>query len=50
MKSLYFSDDFGLRDLNDMSELGWSDQEIFDVINHAAFMLQNGKIISAYLE
>ncbi len=50
MKAIYSSSDFGLEDLRDLYKLNWSDTEIFEVINHAAFLLKNGKIISAYLK
>jgi len=50
IKAVYSPSDFNLDDLKDLYYLNWNDEEIFEVINHAAFLFKNGKIISAYLK
>lgn len=50
IKAIYDPRDFGREDLKNMYELGWNDKDIFDAIDHAGFLLKNGRIISCYLE
>lgn len=49
IRAVYNPDDFRGQDLQELYQLGWTDADIFDVINHAAFLLKNGRIISAYM-
>lgn len=50
IEALYSPAEFGRDELKALHALGWSDGEIFDVINHAAFLIKNGRIIGLYLE
>ena len=50
IKAIYNPHDFNKEDLNELYELGWSNKDIFDAIDHAGFLLKNGRIISCYMD
>jgi len=50
IKAIYSPSAFNKNDLAELYSLGWNDSEIYDVIDHAGFLLKNGRIIKAYLE
>ncbi len=49
IKAIYRPKDFNKNDLSNLYDLGWNNKDIFEVINHAGFLLKNGRIISCYL-
>lgn len=50
IKAIYSPDDFDKNDLEELYALGWNNSEIYDAIDHAGFMLKNGRMIKAYLQ
>ncbi len=48
VKEIFDSENFDKNDFNELYKIGWSDKEIFDLIEHAGFMLKSGKILIAY--
>ena len=50
IKAIYHPSDFNKTDLLELYKLGWNDKDIYDVIDHAGFILKNGRIISCYLK
>lgn len=49
IKALYHPDLFSKNDLEELYTYNWSDKDIYDAIDHAGFLLKNGRIISSYL-
>ncbi len=50
IKAIYDPRNFCQQDLKDLYGFGWNDEDIYDAINHAGFLLKNGRMISCYLE
>lgn len=50
IKAIYDPTNFGKEDLNELYTLGWNDKDIYDAIDHAGFLLKNGRIISCYID
>lgn len=50
IKAIYSPSAFNKSDLAELYSLGWNISEIYDAIDHAGFLLKNGRIIKAYLE
>lgn len=48
IKAIFDSKNFNQNDFNELYNVGWSNKDIFDSIEHAGFMLRNGRILSAY--
>ncbi len=48
MKAIYSAGDFNYNDIQELKELGWTDADIYDAIDHTAFLFKNAKIIRAY--
>ena len=48
IKAIFDSKNFNLNDFTELYNIGWSDKDIFDSIEHAGFMLRNGRILTAY--
>jgi len=48
IKVIFDSQNFNKSDFNELYHIGWSDKDIFDSIEHAGFMLRNGRILTAY--
>lgn len=49
MKALYDAKAFGEDDIEALHERGWSDADIFDAIDHGAFLFRFSRILKAYL-
>lgn len=50
IKAIYQPGAFSKNDLQELYQLHWTDKEIFDAIDHAGFLLKNGRIITAYMK
>jgi len=48
IKAIYDADNFTLEDIDILKKLSWSDADIYDAIDHAAFLFKFSKIIKAY--
>jgi hypothetical protein len=48
-KAIYNPDDFTKKSIDILKEIGWSDSNIFDAIDHGAFLFKFSKILKAYL-
>lgn len=49
IKAIFDSQNFNMEDFDELYKIGWNDKDIFDSIDHAGFMLKNGRILTAYL-
>jgi len=49
LKAVYEADAFGSDDLETLQAAGWSLADIYDAIDHAAFLFKNARIIRAFL-
>ncbi len=47
---MYDYQDCSREDFEKLYGLGWSQKEVFDVVEHAGTLLKNGRILSAYSE
>jgi len=50
IKAIFNSKNFLQSDFDELYKLGWNNKDIFDSIEHAGFMLRNGRILGAYLK
>jgi len=50
IKSIFHSKNFLQSDFEELYKLGWDDKDIFTSIEHVGFMLQNGRILGAYMK
>ncbi len=48
LKALENPDSFTLKDINAVKILGWSDADVYDAIDHGAFLYKFSKILKAY--
>jgi len=48
LKALENPDSFTTEDINAVKSLGWSDADIYDAIDHGAFLYKFSKILKAY--
>jgi len=48
IKAIFDSKNFNQNDFKELYNVGWSDKDIFNSIEHAGFMLRNGRILTAY--
>ncbi len=48
MKAIYQSKNFSENDILELKELSWSDGDIYDAIDHGAFLFKFSKILQAY--
>lgn len=49
MKALYQPDDFSKEDIEALKALSWTDGDIYDAIDHGAFLFKFSRILKAYL-
>ncbi len=49
MKALYTPKDFTREDIHTLKAEGWCDDDIYDAIDHGAFLFKFARIIKAYL-
>ena len=50
IKSIYKSNDFTNVDIKNLEDLFWTSSDIYDAIDHTAFLFKNSRIIKAYLK
>lgn len=50
IKSIYNSNDFTNVDIKNLEDLFWTSSDIYDAIDHTAFLFKNSRIIKAYLK
>lgn len=50
IKSIYEPNSFNENDLQELYDFGWSDRDIFDIIDYVATFKGRGKMIDAYLK
>lgn len=48
IRAIYSPNNFDHKDIQLLQERGWSHADIYDAIDHAAFLFKNAKIIKAY--
>jgi hypothetical protein len=48
-KAIYNPNDFTKDSIESLKEIGWSDEDILDAIDHGAFLFKFSKILKAYL-
>ena len=48
MKSMDKPEDFSNSEIESLKDLGWSDADIFDALDHGAFLFKFSKILRAY--
>ena len=48
LKAIYESRDCQAEDFQRLEELGWSQKDIFDAIEHAGTIFRNGRLLTAY--
>jgi len=48
IKAIFDSKNFNQNDFNELYNIGWNDKDIFDSIEHAGFLLKNGRILTTY--
>jgi len=48
IKAVFDSKNFNQLDFDELYKIGWNNKDIFDSIEHAGFMLRNGRILTAY--
>ncbi len=49
MKAMFEPDDFSAQDIKSLKVYGWSDGDIYDAIDHGAFLFKFSRILKAYL-
>lgn len=49
LKSLYKSKEFNANDIEALKAISWTDSDIFDAIDHGAFLFKFSRILKAYL-
>ncbi|MDH5464486.1 MAG: hypothetical protein OEW60_02595, partial [Thiovulaceae bacterium] len=47
-KAIYDAKNFSKEDCDELKEEGWSDSDIYDAIDHGAFLFKYSKILKAY--
>lgn len=50
LKAIYEADIFGVSDLKELYELGFSDKDFFDLLNYATSFMGKSKMIEVYLK
>jgi hypothetical protein len=48
LKAVYEGESFGKTDHGELQDAGWSTADIYDAIDHAAFLFRHAKVIKAY--
>lgn len=48
LKAMYEAEAFGVDDIAALNKAGWEDADIYDAIDHAAFLFKNARVIKAY--
>jgi hypothetical protein len=48
IKAIYEPKECKKEDYEEIYKMGWSQKEVFDVVEHAGTLLKNGRILSAY--
>jgi len=49
MKALYKGKEFNVNDIEELKAVSWTDADIFDAIDHGAFLFKFSRILKAYL-
>ncbi len=49
LKALYEAVEFGEADIDKLKGAGWSDEDIFDAIDHGAFLFKYYRVMKAYM-
>ena len=50
IKAMYQPKEFNFEDIKELKKASWSDSDIYDTIDHAAFLFKFAKIIRAYIQ
>ena len=50
LNAIYHGDALGQSDFDVLYEMGWSQKDVFDVIEHAGTIFRNGRILRAYIK
>ena len=50
VKSVYESSTFSQDDFDTLYQMGWSQKDVFDAIDHAGTLLKNGRILNTYMK
>lgn len=48
LKAIYNAEEFSVNDVEELQGEGWTEGDIFDAIDHAAFLFKNARVIKAY--
>lgn len=48
INAVYAPDTFTPETIGELKKLGWNDADIYDAVDHAAFLFKNARIIKAY--
>jgi hypothetical protein len=48
LKAIYDSTSFGKKDIDELQGAGWNAADIYDAIDHAAFLFRHARVINAY--
>jgi hypothetical protein len=48
LRAIYDSKELTQKDFDIVYEMGWSQKDVFDLIDHAGTILKNGRILTAY--
>ncbi len=49
IKVMYRSKECSKEDFEELYRMGWSQKEVFDVVEHAGALFKNGRILNAYM-
>lgn len=49
MRAIYEADDFSAKDIEELKSYSWDDGDIYDAIDHGAFLFKFSPILKAYL-
>jgi len=49
IKAIYQAEEFNKEDIQELKDSSWEDSDIYDAIDHAAFIFKVNKILKAYL-
>jgi len=50
LKALYYSKEVSQNDFDALYEMGWTQKDVFDVIEHTGTLFRNGRILMAYMK
>ncbi len=49
LKALYEAEEFGKDEIDELKSIGWCDADIFDAIDHGAFLFKYYRVMKAYM-